>query len=287
MCWSLTPPGPVEAEVKARIEALPVGQSAFKDLAWPDAVLDALVDRIIGQSWRTSTQHPPRQSVGLTPERTVESADPWRAEERASRSTWGNAIRPAQANFFGKERAPEGTLEQAVVLRQLSTEGLAATLLIHAQESAHVDRLMELGIPLDLAGLFTGPDGIPVLDRMLSGLTNTEDPRSKFQLEWPITSLQFCHDDGSDPSLGWRAHLPDLRLIDGRDDGSAADLLPRFSGTIAIAENQTIPGTTGVRTIGRPWTFGHRRPNEVLVASPVGLERRHGHRMVASGRVCR
>ena len=252
MCWSLIPPGPVEAEVKARIESLPVGQSAFKDLAWPDTVLDALVDRIIGQSWRTSTQHPPRQPVGLTPEWMIESADPWRPEERASRITWGNAIRPAQANFFGRERAPKGTLEQAMVLRQLSTEGLAATLLTHAQESAHVDRLLELGIPLDLAGLLTGPDGIPVLERILSGSTNTEDPRSKFQLEWPTTNLQFCHDDGSDPSLGWRAHLPDLRLIDGRDDGSAADLLPRFSGTIAIAENQTIPGTTGVRTIGRP-----------------------------------
>ena len=34
--------------------------------------------------------------------------------------------------------------------------------------------------------------------------------------------------------------------------GAAADLLPRFAGTIAIAENQTISKTTGVRTVGRP-----------------------------------
>ena len=37
----------------------------------------------------------------------------------------------------------------------------------------------------------------------------------------------------------------------------------------------------------RQWTLGHRRPNEVLVAPPVGLERRHRHRVVAPGRVCR
>ena len=252
MCWSLIPPGPVEAEVKARIEALPVGQGTFEDLAWPDTVLDALVDRVIGQSWRGSTQHPPRKSVGLAPEQTAESVDPWRPEERSSRMTWGNATRPAQANFFGKERTQQGTLEQAVVLQQLSTEGLAATLLNHAQESANVDRLLELGIPLDLAGLFTGPDGLPVLAQLLSEVTESKDPCSELQLEWPTTTLQFCHDDGSDVSFGWRAHLPDLRLIDGPGDGSAADLLHRFTGTIAIAENQTILGTTGVRSVGRP-----------------------------------
>ena len=252
MCWSLIPPGPVEAEVKARIEALPVGQSTFKDLAWPEAVLDALVDRIIGQSWRTSTQHPPRQTVGLPPERTAKSVDPWLPDERASRIGWGKAIRPAQANFFGKNPAQPGTSEQAGVLRELSTKGLMTTLLTHAQKSANVDRLLELGIPLDLAGLFTGPDGIPGLERILSATPNTDFPRSRFQLEWPDTNLQFCHDDGSESSSGWRAHLPDLRLIDGHNDGSAADLLPRFSGTIAITENESIPGTTGVRTVGRP-----------------------------------
>ena len=252
MCWSLIPPGPVEAEVKARIEALPVGQSTFKDLAWPEAVLDALVDRIIGQSWRTSTQHPPRQTVGLPPERTAKSVDPWLPDERTSRIGWGKAIRPAQANFFGKNPAQPGTSEQAGVLRELSTKGLMTTLLTHAQKSANVDRLLELGIPLDLAGLFTGPDGIPGLERILSATPNTDFPRSRFQLEWPDTNLQFCHDDGSESSSGWRAHLPDLRLIDGHNDGSAADLLPRFSGTIAITENESIPGTTGVRTVGRP-----------------------------------
>lgn len=252
MCWSLIPPGPVEAEVKARIEALPVGQSTFKDLAWPEAVLDALVDRIIGQSWRTSTQHPPRQTVGLPPERTAKSVDPWLPDERTSRIGWGKAIRPAQANFFGKNPAQPGTSEQARVLRELSTKGLMTTLLTHAQKSANVDRLLELGIPLDLAGLFTGPDGIPGLERILSATSNTDFPRSRFQLEWPDTNLQFCHDDGSDLSSGWRAHLPDLRLIDGHNDGSAADLLPRFSGTIAITENESISGTTGVRTVGRP-----------------------------------
>ena len=252
MCWSLIPPGPVEAEVKARIEALPVGQSTFKDLAWPEAVLDALVDRIIGQSWRTSTQHPPRQPVGLPPERTAKSVDPWLPDERTSRIGWGKAIRPAQANFFGKNPAQPGTSEQARVLRELSTKGLMTTLLTHAQKSANVDRLLELGIPLDLAGLFTGPDGIPGLERILSATSNTDFPRSRFQLEWPDTNLQFCHDDGSDLSSGWRAHLPDLRLIDGHNDGSAADLLPRFSGTIAITENESISGTTGVRTVGRP-----------------------------------
>ncbi|MEO1372450.1 MAG: hypothetical protein AAFU75_08285 [Planctomycetota bacterium] len=252
VCWSFIPPGPVEAEVKARIEALPVGQSTFKDLAWPETVVDALVDRVIGQSWRTSTQHPPRQPVGLTSERIAESVDPWLPEERASRIGWGNALRPAQANFFGKGPAQPGTQEQAAVLRELSTEGLVATLLTQAQKSAKVDRMLNVGIPLDLAGLFTGPDGIPVLERILSSTPNPDFPRSQFQLEWPTTNLQFCHDDGSDPSSGWRAHLPDLRLIDGRNDGSAADLLPRFSGTIAIAENQTISGTTGVRTVGRP-----------------------------------
>ena len=252
MCWSLIPPGPVEAEVKARIEALPVGQSTFKDLAWPEAVLDALVDRIIGQSWRTSTQHPPRQTVGLPPERTAKSVDPWLPDERTSRIGWGKAIRPAQANFFGKNPAQPGTSEQARVLRELSTKGLMTTLLTHAQKSANVDRLLELGIPLDLAGLFTGPDGIPGLERILSATPNTDFPRSRFQLEWPDTNLQFCHDDGSDLSSGWRAHLPDLRLIDGHNDGSAADLLPRFSGTIAITENESISGTTGVRTVGRP-----------------------------------
>jgi len=252
VCWSLIPPGPVEAEVKARIEALPVGQSTFKDLAWPEAVLDALVDRIIGQSWRTSTQHPPRQTVGLPPERTAKSVDPWLPDERTSRIGWGKAIRPAQANFFGKNPAQPGTSEQARVLRELSTKGLMTTLLTHAQKSANVDRLLELGIPLDLAGLFTGPDGIPGLERILSATSNTDFPRSRFQLEWPDTNLQFCHDDGSDLSSGWRAHLPDLRLIDGHNDGSAADLLPRFSGTIAITENESISGTTGVRTVGRP-----------------------------------
>mgnify|MGYP006220372447 CR=1 FL=1 len=109
MCWSFIPPGPVEAEVKARIEALPVGQSTFKDLAWPETVVDALVDRVIGQSWRTSTQHPPRQPVGLTSARIAESVDPWLPEERASRIGWGNALRPAQANFFGKGPAQPGT----------------------------------------------------------------------------------------------------------------------------------------------------------------------------------
>ena len=252
VCCSLIPPGPVEAEVKARIEALPVGQGTLVDLAWPDDVLDALVDRVIGQSWRSSTQHPPRQALGLAPEQIAESVDPWDPEERASRMTWGNAIRPAQANFFGKERTKPGTVEQAAVLKQLSTEGLAATLLTHAEESANVDRLLNLGIPLDLAGLFTGPDGSAVLARMLSGPTKIEDPRAAIQLQWPITTLQFCHDDGSDAFSGWRAHLPDLRLIDGPGDGSAADLLPRFAGTIAIAENQTISKTTGVRTVGRP-----------------------------------
>ena len=103
VCWSYIPPGPVEAEVKARIEALPVGQSTFKDLAWPETVVDALVDRVIGQSWRTSTQHPPRQPVGLTSARIAESVDPWLPEERASRIGWGNALRPAQANFLGKD----------------------------------------------------------------------------------------------------------------------------------------------------------------------------------------
>ena len=252
VCWSLIPPGPVEAEVKARIKTLPVGQGTLEDLAWPDSVLDALVDRVIGQSWRSSTQHPPRQALGLPPEQTAESVDPWGPEERASRMTWGNAIRPATANFFGKEPTQPGTLEQATVLKQLSTEGLAATILTHAQESDNVDRLLKLGIPLDLAGLFTGPDGIPVLEQMLSAATKTENPRTAFQMEWPTTSLRFCHDDGSDVSFGWRAHLPDLRLIYGPGDGSAADLLPRFAGTIAIAENQTISGTTGVRTVGRP-----------------------------------
>ena len=62
VCCSLIPPGPVEAEVKARIEALPVGQGTLVDLAWPDDVLD-MVDRVIGQSWRSSTQHPPRQAL--------------------------------------------------------------------------------------------------------------------------------------------------------------------------------------------------------------------------------
>ena len=252
VCCSLIPPGPVEAEVKARIEALPVGRGTLVDLAWPDDVLDALVDRVIGQSWRSSTQHPPRQTLGLAPEQIAESVDPWDPEERASRMTWGNAIRPAQANFFGKERTTPGTVEQAAVLKQLSTEGLAATLLTHAEESANVDRLLNLGIPLDLAGLFTGPDGSAVLERMLSGPTEIEDPRAAIQLQWPTTTLQFCHDDGSDAFSGWRAHLPDLRLIDGPGDGSAADLLPRFAGTIAIAENQTISKTTGVRTVGRP-----------------------------------
>ena len=180
VCCSLIPPGPVEAEVKARIEALPVGQGTLVDLAWPDDVLDALVDRVIGQSWRSSTQHPPRQALGLPPEQIAESVDPWDPEERASRMTWGNAIRPAQANFFGKERTTPGTVEQAAVLKQLSTEGLAATLLTHAEESANVDRLLNLGIPLDLAGLFTGPDGSAVLERMLSGPTEIEDPRAAF-----------------------------------------------------------------------------------------------------------
>ncbi|MEC8101064.1 MAG: hypothetical protein VX109_02190, partial [Planctomycetota bacterium] len=213
VCWSLIPPGPVEAEVKARIEALPVGRGTLEDLAWPDDVLDALVDRIIGQSWRGSTQHPPRQALGFPPEKTAESVDPWGPEERATRMTWGNTIRPAQANFFGKERTTAGTVEQAAVLKQLSTEGLAATLLTHARESANVDWLLNLGIPLDLAGLFTGPDGISVLERILSDPpTGIEDPRVAFQLQWPTTTLQFCHDDGSDASSGWRAHLPDLRL---------------------------------------------------------------------------
>ena len=252
VCWSFVPPGPIEAEVKARIEALPVGQGTIEDLAWPDHVLDALVDRIIGQSWRTSTQHPLRQSRGLGPEQTSKSSDPWSPQERASRSTWTDAGRPAHANFFGNDLPSEGTAEQALVVRQLSTEGLVSTLFTHCKESTNVDRLLDLGVPVDVASLLTGPEGVPVFERILAATPNPKLAPSDLRLEWPTTNLQFCHDDGSDPSSGWRAHLPDLRLIDGRNDGSAADLLPRFSGTIAIAENQTISGTTGVRTIGRP-----------------------------------
>ncbi len=252
MCWSIVLPGPIEAEVKARIEALPVGQGTIEDLAWQDHVLDALVDRIIGQSWRASTQHPLRRSRGLGPEQTSESIDPWSPQERASRGTWANASRPAHANFFGNELPPKGASEQALVLRQLSTEGLVSTLFAHCKESADVDRLVDLGIPIDLASLLTGPEGNPVLERILSATSNTDFVLSNLRLKWPTTDLHFCHDDGSDPSSGWRAHLPDLRLIDGPNDGSAADLLPRFSGTIAVTENQTILGTTGVRTIGRP-----------------------------------
>ena len=161
VCWSIVPPGPIEAEVKARIEALPVGQGTIEDLAWPDHVLDALVDRIIGQSWRTSTQHPLRQSRGLGPEQTSESSDPWSSQERASRSTWANAGRPPHANFFGNDLPPEGTAEQALVVRQLSTEGLVSTLFTHCKESTNVDRLLDLGVPIDVASLLTGPEGAP------------------------------------------------------------------------------------------------------------------------------
>ena len=252
-----------------------------------------LVDRVIGQSWRNSRNirhgklwacHRSRSPNRLIPgilkngvENDVGERDPSRTSQ-----------------FLWKERTTPGTVEQAAVLKQLSTEGLAATLLTHAEESANVDRLLNLGIPLDLAGLFTGPDGSAVLERMLSGPTKIEDPRAAIQLQWPTTTLQFCHDDGSDASSGWRAHLPDLRLIDGPGDGSAADLLPRFAGTIAIAENQTIfkdhRGTHrwSTRPVGpRQRTFGHRWANHVHASSSLGIERRYRHGMVASRGVCR
>ena len=139
---------------------------------------------------------------GLTTEQIAESVDPWDPEERASRMVGERD--PSRKPISLERTHGPGTVEQAAVLNGLSTEGLAATLLTHAEESANVDRLLNLGIPLDLAGLFTGPDGSPVLEHALS-----RQPRSKthaaIQLQWPTTTLQFCHDDGSDASSGWRA----------------------------------------------------------------------------------
>ena len=112
--------------------------------------------------------------------------------------------------------------------------------------------MLNVGIPLDLAGLFTGPDGIPVLERILSSTPDTDFPRSQFQLEWPTTNLQFCHDDGSDPSSGWRAHLPDLRLIDGRNDGSAADLCPDSRGPLRSPKTKPSPAPPGYARLEDP-----------------------------------
>lgn len=222
------------------------------DLCWPDEVLDALVDRVIGQSWRASTQHPPRISIGVVPDRTVPLVDPWLPEERLSRRNWNSAIRPANANFFGKAPPKSGTTTQALVAQQLSTKGLAATIYEQAHATRDPSKLMSIGVPVDLASLLTDPSGSPALERVLSAAQAKEPLPQQLQLRVPKTTLSFCHDDGSDPSSGWRAHLPDLRHVDGPNDGSAADLLPRFSNVIAVAEDRTLPGLRGVRTIGRP-----------------------------------